>query len=149
MPNSNQMFVDNAVPFGSRIESVGTFVAGSPPTVSSAQAYIFENITLSYPTKEVRRPDQVGGPNGFVIVRDQPTGSAIIQVPMGSGSYNSSTGGWDGVPWPSLGSCFVDRFLAANEVWVITSIGQPYEMQGYYKANVNLIQAVFAGAGGP
>lgn len=148
MANPNQVFVDNAVPFGSRIESVGTLVAGSPPTVTGGQSYVFEDIRLSYPTKEIRRPDQIGGPNGFVLVKDQPTGTAVIQIPMGSGTYNSTTGGWDGVPWPALGSGFVDRFLAANETWVISNVGPPFEMQGYYKANVNLIQAVFAGSGG-
>lgn len=142
MPNANQVYVDNSVPFGSRIESIGTIAAG--PTVSGGQTYVLENITLNYPTKEIRRPDQVGGPNGFVLVRDQPTGSAVIQVPMGSGAYNASTGGWDGVPWPTLGQGFIDRFLASSEVWIISSIGQPYEMNGYYKANINLIQAIFA-----
>ena len=148
MPNPNQIFVDNSVPFGCRLEVVGAVVAGTPPSVPSGQQYILENIILTYPTKEIRRPDQIGGPNGFVLVRDQPTGSATIQIPMGSGVYNSSTGGWDGVSWPALGQGFVDRFLATNEVWIIASIGQPHEMLGYYKANVNLIQAVFAGASG-
>lgn len=148
MPNPNQVFVDNSVPFGSRIEKVGTVTAGSPPSVPSGTSYVLESISLTYPTKEIRRPDQIGAPNGFVLVRDQPTGSATIQVPMGSGSYNSSTGGWDGVPWPALGQGFVDNFLANNEVWIISHIGEPFEMQGYYKAPVNLIQAVFAGASG-
>ena len=142
MPNPNQVFVDNSVPFGSRVESVGTLVAGAPPTVSGGVSLIFENISLNYPTKDGRRPDQVGGPNGFFAVLDQPTGTATIQIPMGSGAYNSVTGGWDGVAWPALGSGFVDRFLAANEAWVITSLGMPFEMQGYYKLNVSLMQAV-------
>ena len=148
MPSSNQVFVDNSVPFGSKIENIGTLNAGSPPTVSGGTSYILENIVLTYPTKDIRRPDQVGGPNGFALVIDQPTGTATVQVPMGSGSYNASTGGWDGVPWPTLGQGFVDRFLAANETWVISSVGIPWEMQGYYKVNVSLIQAVKAGAGG-
>lgn len=147
MANANQVFVDNSVPFGSRIETIGTVAAGNPPTVTGT-SFVLEDIRLNYPTKEIRRPDQIGGPNGFVLVRDQPTGTAVIQIPMGSGTYNAATGGWDGVPWPALGSGFVDRFLAASETWIISSIGPPFEMQGYYKANINLIQAVFAGASG-
>ncbi len=148
MPNANQVFVDNSVPFGSRWEYIGTLVAGSPPTVSGAVQYWCEGITLTYPTKEIRRPGIIGDPNGFVLVRDQPTGSAKIQIPMGSGSYNTSTGGWDGVPWIQLGQGFVDRFLAANEVWVISHISPPIEMLNYYNVSVNLIQAVFAGSSG-
>ena len=141
MPNSNQVFVDNAIPFGSRLETIGTLVAGSPPTVSGGVQLICENISLTYPTKDIRVPDQVGGPNGFVLVRDQPTGTCTIQIPMGSGSYNASTGGWDGVAWPTLGQGFVDRFLAANEAWVISQVGIPFEMNSYYKINCSIIQA--------
>ncbi len=148
MPNANQVFNSGAVPFGSRWETVGTLVAGSPCTVSGGVLYYFERIDITYPTKTLERPGIIGDPNGFVLTRSQPTGSFVLQVPLGSGTYNTSTGGWDGVPWPALGSGFVDRFLAANEVWVISSLGTPFEMQGYYRVNGNMIQATLAGSGG-
>ena len=146
MGNPNTIFVDNSVPFGSRKETIGTVVQGTPATISGGTIYILDNITLTYPTKEGRRPDQVGGPNGAWGVKDYPTGSATVQVPMGSGTYNSSTGGFDGVPWPTLGQGFVDQFLAASELWRITSLGIPFEQQGYYKVNVNLIGCQFPAA---
>lgn len=131
MSNPNQTFVDAAMPFGSRVEVVNYGAHGSP-TVRGT--YRFENIRLQRPDRVITRPDEIGGPNGFAIVKGQPTGSATVQW------------GNTGMPRPQSGDWISDTFDTASsataEQWVLHSIGTPFEMEGYYKAEASLMLAL-------
>ena len=131
---ASSIFNDNQIPFGSRFEFIG-----SPP---GANLFSVENITLNYPTKTVERSDPIGKPYGFVLVKGQPTGSCTIQI---STEGNAAAVGGGQTTMPALGDYMVDNFKDANEKWVISSLGAPYEQNGYRKVNANLIQALFSG----
>lgn len=127
MPTS-QAYLDSAIPYGGRIVSVKSG-GGAGSAIGSYKA---ESITINRPTKTVERPDEVGGPNGFAVVNAQETGSCVLQIDAGA-------------ECPKNGYWFSETFDlksgASAETWVINSVGQPFEMQGYFKVNCNLIRA--------
>jgi hypothetical protein len=115
---------DQSVPFGSRTE------------VTTNGTFIFEDINITHPTKTIERPDQIGQPNGFVLVAGLPTGTAVVQIPLTSSNI------------PHVGDTFQDTFLGnASETWVISHVSPPITTGGYRKVNVNLVMA-HLGAGG-
>lgn len=132
---ATSIFNDNIIPFGSRFEFIGT-----PP---GSNLFSVENIRLNYPTKTIERSDVLGQPYGFVLVKGQPTGTATIQCTV---EGNATAVGGGVTTMPALGDYFIDNFKAANEKWVIASLGVPYEQGGYRKADATLIQALFSGS---
>lgn len=127
-----QVFNDNSIPYGSFI--IPSILRGQTGPVSVLTNAIMENFTVQRPTKEVERTDQIGGPNGFALVNAQESATGVIQIAT-SVSNN-----------PQRGDYFtltVDAAIGA-EKWVIKEISQPYEMNGYWKQNVQLKKAYFS-----
>ena len=116
---------DQSVPFGSRTE-----------VFSSAGTLILEDINITHPTKTIERPDQIGQPNGFVLVAGLPTGTAVAQIPLTSSAI------------PHVGETFSDTFLgSATETWVISQVGIPIATGAYYKVSVSMVMAHLAAGG--
>ncbi len=120
-------YIDNAVPFGSRVEDIlrGT---GSGTPVGT---YILESISLTRPAKIIERPNQIGEPNGWVAVAGFQHGTCVIQIPLETSEY------------PKIGDWFDDTFdgsdaSPSDERWVVVDITQPYAMADYFKANATI-----------
>jgi len=58
---------DNNVPFGSQVITIG------------GTAFVAENISLNIPTQITERRNEVGDPNGQVIIEQFGNGSATLQ----------------------------------------------------------------------
>lgn len=103
---------------------------GSPSTLGT---YILESITINRPTSKISRPDQIGGPNGFVLVNKEEDGSCVVQ-------YASSS-----ATWPKNGDWFQDTFDAnvGVEKFVFHDLGFPFEIGGYFKVNAKLSKAYY------
>lgn len=108
------------VPFGSRVEEI------FDRTGASLGNYVFENINLTRPGKVLERPDEIGSDNGWTLVRSFNVGTAVLQIATAATTP------------PDLGSYFTDDFGYGDQRWVIVDISPPFEMQGYYKQNVNI-----------
>jgi hypothetical protein len=121
-------FIDNSVPYGSFVVSLYRGQGGSAVLQGS---YILESITVSRPTNKVLRPDQLGGPNGFALQNQQETASGVLQIASSAASFPRNGDWFQLTSDPTI----------TNEKWVIDSISQPYEMNGYFKSNVTLIKA--------
>lgn len=123
---STPKYVDNQVPFGSRVESIKR--GGGVGT--AVGTYIFDSISLDRPTKAIERTDEIGNPNGFGLVDGFATGSGTLQLATKA------------VPVPHTGDWFSDTFdessAGSAEQWVIASVAQPFEKDGYRKVNVTL-----------
>lgn len=111
-----------SVPFGGRTLEV--FDASNV----SLGNYRFENINITRATKEITRPTELGEEDNdeWVAVGGAVTGTAELQIAL------------SGSTWPELGSYFVADFGFGNEHFYILNISQPFGMQNYFKANVNL-----------
>jgi hypothetical protein len=115
---ASPQYNDQSIAFGSRTETIG------------GVSYVLEDINLTYPTKTIERPNQIGEPNGFAVVAGLPTGTAVVQIPNSSSNQ------------PHLGDTFTDTFSgSSNETWVVTQIGAPIQYGSYRKVNVNLTMA--------
>lgn len=139
IPVSNQ----NAVP-------VGSFVAA----LNNGSNYIAEGFVFNRPTTRIRRPDIYGQPQDMVMFRAEETGSGILQISAESGA--------SAVPLPVPGNYFdlaVPNLPAPNgttgyppagtgaagaERWVLDSVSEPFEAQGYRKVNVTCVLQVVA-----
>ena len=107
-------FVDNQVPFGSRIVTIN----GHP--------YVFENISIKRPSKIIERPNQIGEPNGWVSISGFPTGTGVAQL---------ATSATDRLV---NGDKFVDDFGHGSETWVVVDTDDPFPMHDYWKQNVTI-----------
>src|SRR5215467_15217090 len=118
MSAPSAIYNDNSVPFGSRSEIIGGI------------GYILEDINLTSPTKTIERPNQIGEPNGFVLVQQLPTGSAVVQIPTSSSNQ------------PHVGDTFTDTFFGSTaETWVVSQVGTPISYGSYRKVNISLVMA--------
>ena len=125
-----QVYNDGNVPFGVPAQPI-TMQRGANANLGT---YILESFTPSRPTKKVTRPGAYGEPNGFALVPDYNTASGVLQIALASTVF------------PQTGDFFtltVDPNVP-NEKWVIESISQPFEMQGYYKQNITCIKPVLS-----
>ncbi|SRR6266576_1275450 len=120
-------YIDNSVPFGSRVEDIlrGTG-AGTP-----VGTYILESISLTRPSKIIERPNQIGEPNGWVAVAGFQHGTCVVQIPLDTSEY------------PKIGDWFEDTFDGSDaspstEHWVIVDITQSYAMADYFKCNATI-----------
>jgi hypothetical protein len=128
---------DNAVPFGSRVE---TLKRGGTSNFTEIGEFVFENISLTLPSKIIERPNQIGEPNGWVATNGFGTGTAVLQIATESTEY------------PRRGDWFEDTFnIEVDEPgigshWVIVEMTAPFEMGGYHKCNVSLRHSINAPA---
>lgn len=105
-------YVDNAVPFGSHVITIG------------GTDYIFEDVSIKRPAKKITRPNQIGGPNGFVLVEDYVTGTSPVQI---------TTSASDRLV---IGTEFDNDFGNGSEHWVIGEADEAHPMSNYWKQNV-------------
>ena len=116
-------WVDNQMPFGSRVETLKR--AGATLGV-----YVFDGVSIERPTKAVERHDEIGKPSGFALVDGFVTGSGTVQIATSTTQV------------PRVGDYFIDTFdgstAGAAEEYVITSVGQAFEKDGYRKVNVSI-----------
>ena len=124
-----QVYNDGGIQYGSFIAVINKGPANGGGNASQAGVprgtYILEGITPNRPTKKLRKPDEIGGPNGSAAVKDVVSLSGIIQMADNT------------VSRPQLGDWFTLTFDTANgqEYFYIDSLDEPYEMQGYFKSN--------------
>lgn len=116
----SEFFNDNGVPRGA---FVAAFAVAGPITV--------ENFRPNDPSKVVPRPNTLGGPNGWSGVDDQMTGTATVQIPDLTGSKILK------------GDYFIAPTALHAFKWVVTSISDSYEMEGYWKQEVSFHRAYF------
>jgi hypothetical protein len=130
--NPPAQYVDGLVQFSSFAADI---LRGARPGSVIASAAIFENFTFTTPVNNIRRPNQIGGPNGFVLVNTQQSASGTIQIADVSTMTET----------PKNGDWFVYiRDLkngAVAETWVLHDIGDVFEMNGYRKINCQASQA--------
>lgn len=115
---------DNTVPHGGFSVTIKRGGTGSPTTVITA---IIESITPTYPTVEVRRPDAVGGPNGFALVAGQVEYSGEGQIAT-SATETPKVGDW-------FTHVFDGGAGGATETVVFKSITAPKIIGQYFKFN--------------
>ncbi len=101
------IYNDQSVPFGS-------FVWGSR---------VLENVSLSFPSKIIERPNEIGEPNGWVAIRGFEHGTATMQIA-------------DAEDVPALGDVVTDVLPGGD--WVIVDMTRPFAIADYYKCNVTL-----------
>ena len=120
---------DSSVPFGSRTLTITTNGTDSLSCVA-------EDINITFPTKTIERPDQIGQPNGFVLVSGLPTGTATLQIATSTTAQ------------PHPGDTFSATFGgSATETWVISQVSPPINMGTYRKVNVSLTMAHLSAGG--
>lgn len=131
-------FVDGSFVFGGRYE---LFKSGSVAGATNIGWYCCESIQPTRPSVSVNRPDPIGGPNGFVIVKGQETMS--IKAQIATGAFPLHVGHW-----------FQDSFLTGtpvsgspstggtSETWVIESASEAYETGSYLYQNLTLKRAI-------
>jgi hypothetical protein len=119
MPPTNEQYNDGSLQYGApgfvNIFTRAGVLVGS---------YLIESFTPSDPTNTIERPDQIGGPNGFVDVAKQKTANAVIQL------------GVAGAAWPANGNYFnvTSDPAQGSEKWVLGNRSTPEEMNSYWKS---------------
>ncbi|MBM3758409.1 MAG: hypothetical protein FJW38_31105 [Acidobacteria bacterium] len=105
----------------------GTVQYGSYVLTINSVAYIAESLNCSRPTKIIERLNELGEPNGQVVVRNFETGTAVLQLASGS------------TAWPTLGLTFTVTLESAfgSEVFIITEISHPYGQNDAKKVNIS------------
>ncbi len=105
----------------------GAWTSVSSPTPIAAAA-ILDSLTINRPTERIDRPNQIGEPNGFVLVPKTVTGECVMQHAA--------------LVQPEVGDYFVltlDTSIG-EEMFVFESVGTPYEVNGYLKSNITLVK---------
>ena len=124
---------DSTVQYGSMVLSIGTLVAGSPPTITGGTtvSFVADNIEISRPGKTIERTNELDEPSGQVSYAGFVTGSATLQ-------YSAST-----ILPPNLGEGFTITVYdvdnnATNEAefFYIDSVSQPFAKDGERKVNI-------------
>lgn len=129
-PSTQQVYNDGNIQYGSFIATVM-----GPPQPNGTQRciQIMESFSAARPTKRINRSDEIGGPNGFVLVRAQGTASGVLQM-------GDST-----VARPKVGDWFTQTLDPdiGPERWVIETLTDPREPQTYWKSNITCALATF------
>lgn len=123
MAETNPQWNDGAIPYGSRS---AVFTRG----VTGLGTYILENITLTRPSKVLKRYDQIGGPSGSVGVPDFVEGSATAQLAATTTKQLRA------------GDFFTDTFDTdlGPETFIVNSPEQPETYDGIKKMSIKLIK---------
>jgi hypothetical protein len=115
---------DGAVP-------IGVFTVALKSGVGAGSAigtYICESFNLTTPANVINRPNEIGGPNGWVAVSGQETATGVLQI---AGATTET---------PKIGYWFdraMDRSSATTSKWVITNVSEAWETGGYAKVSCN------------
>lgn len=115
---------DGSIPYGSDVIAIGTFAAGTPPTITSSTNYVADSISFNRPAKVIERTNENDEPTGQVIVAGFVTGSATLQLATTSTAY------------PTQGQHFVHSISGSVEAFVIDSVDQPLTKEGESKVNI-------------
>ena len=83
---------------------------------------IAESVSLTFPSKIIERPNEIGEPNGWVAIAGFPHGTCTLQIAS-----------IDDVP--ALGTV-LDGLPGGT--WVIVDMTRPFAIHDYYKCNVTL-----------
>jgi len=116
---------DGTIPYGSEVLSIGTFAAGTPPTITSGVSYIADNITFNRPAKTIERTNADDEPTGQVSYAGFVTGSATLQLATTATAI------------PTQGQHFVSSISGAVEAFYIDSVDQPFSKEAETKVNIN------------
>lgn len=122
MPDSWE-YNDGTVPAGGFIVDLKTGV-GAGTAVGS---YIVESFDVTRPGNVVNRPSEVGGPNGWTVSNAQETATGTLQIAT-TATETPKIGHW-------FSKTFDRKQGASAETWVITSVSEPFEINGYAKVN--------------
>lgn len=117
-------FNDGTVQYGSQTLTIGTWTAGTPPTIGSTTTYIADSFSISRPSKTIERTDADDDPAGQVSYAGYVTGSATLQL---AGSSTAI---------PALGKAFTSSVSGAAEYFYIDSVDQPYSKEAETKVNI-------------
>jgi len=105
------------------------FATGGVLCVINSGSYVLEDFTITRPSKTIERPDEIGGPNGFVVVKGQPSCTGVLQIATSSTAR------------PLLGQTFTSTWTqSGTEVWAINSVSEPYRIGDYYKVTISALQ---------
>ncbi len=105
---------DNNVPFGTQVITIG------------ATAYVAENTSLNVPTQIIERRNEVGDPNGQVIIEQFNEGSATIQMATTL------------TVMPAIGATFTLTRQAGSTIGcVISQVSEPQAQFDIRKAQIN------------
>ena len=124
---------DGTVQYGSMVLSIGTLVAGSPPTITGGTtvSYVADNVEISRPGKTIERTNELDEPSGQISYAGFVTGSATLQLATSA------------ILAPGLGKGFTlsvydtDASGAVDaEFFFIDSISTPFAKDGERKVNI-------------
>lgn len=124
---------DGSVQYGSMVLSIGTLVAGNPPTITGGTtvSYVADNVEISRPGKTIERTNELDEPSGQVSYAGFVTGSATIQLATSA------------ILAPGLGQGFtlsvydVDGLGAVDaEFFYIDSVSTPFANNGERKVSI-------------
>lgn len=110
-----QAYVDNNVPFGSQVVTIG------------ATAYVAESISFEAPSQIIERRDELGNPSGQVIIPQFETGTAVLQLATTVTAV------------PTIGATFTaSKNDGVNQLLVVSQVGEPFAQFDARKINVGL-----------
>ena len=122
------------VPIGSTVLTINSGT-GAGTLVGT---YVAENITFNRATNLIKRPNEIGGPNGFAMVDTFVEGSATIQIPAWTATQGIPlTGHWFTLTLNPLTS---PPASMTSEYFAIHSVSQPFQFGEYLKVNISFIK---------
>jgi hypothetical protein len=139
MASNAQVYNDGQIQFGSWIINLLIGPRSLGGNFSAPRGtYIFENIRINRPVKLIKRPDELGGPNGFVMVTEYNEATCTIQLGSAGSSAQAIVNG----------DYFTNQFntLNGSESFALGNITEPYEMDGYWKRDGTFIKCNFTPA---
>ena len=116
-------YSDGAIPAGGFLVDLKTGVGAG----TAVGTYLCESFDVSRPGNVVNRPSEVGGPNGWAVSNAQETGTGVLQIATAT-TETPKIGMW-------FSKTFDRKAASSAETWVITSVSEPLEMNGYAKVN--------------
>jgi hypothetical protein len=139
MPQVGEVYNDNAIQYGSRNEILKR--GQTTPVLVGAGSGLFyvENISIQRPVQLTEQPNQIGGPNGFVMVNKQEKGSCLVQCGPAANKRPLNGDWFEDTLDPQIGT---ERF-------VLHDVSNPYEYNGIWKVNATLIKANFPSVAAP
>lgn len=116
-----------AVPYNS-----GTIGYGSLVLTINSVAYVAEDISLSLPTQELLRYDELNAPEGIVLTEDFASGSATLQLATTS------------TVLPIRGQTFTANLQreasSGTQTYVITQVDPSFAQGDFQKVSINFRQ---------